>query len=70
MKNVKLKSARVLKDMSQQELADSVGVSRQTIIAIEKGDYNPTINLCIKICKSLNKSLDDLFWEEDSSENF
>lgn len=68
MKNVKLKSARVLKDMSQEELATKVGVSRQTIIAIEKGDYNPTINLCIKICKALDKKLDDLFWEEDINE--
>ena len=66
MKNVKLKSARVLKDMSQEDLALSVGVSRQTIIAIEKGDYNPSINLCIKICKVLDKKLDDLFWEEEN----
>ena len=51
-------------DLSQQELAEKVGVSRQTISAIEKGDYNPTINLCIAICKALNKTLNDLFWEE------
>lgn len=65
MKNLKVKSARAAKDYSQQELADIVGVSRQTIAAIEKGDYNPTINLCIKLCKALGKTLDDLFWEED-----
>ena len=64
MKNLKLKAARASFDMSQQELADKVGVSRQTINAIEKGDYNPTINLCIAICKALNKTLDELFWEE------
>ena len=64
MKNLKVKSARAAKDYSQQQLADIVGVSRQTIAAIEKGDYNPTINLCIGICKSLDKTLDDLFWEE------
>ena len=64
MKNLKVKSARAAKDYSQQELADIVGVSRQTIAAIEKGDYNPTINLCIKLCKALDKTLDDLFWEE------
>lgn len=64
MKNLKLKSARAAKDLSQQELADRVGVSRQTINAIEKGDYNPTIKLCIAICKELDKSLDELFWEE------
>lgn len=62
-KNLKLKSARALLDMSQQELAQKVGVSRQTINAIEKGDYNPTVNLCIAICRTLGKTLDDLFWE-------
>ena len=63
MKNLRLKSARAALDMSQQQLADAVGVSRQTINAIEKGDYNPTIKLCIAICKTLNKTLDALFWE-------
>lgn len=63
MKNLKLKAARAALDMSQQELADRVGVTRQTINAIEKGDYNPTIKLCISICRILNKTLDDLFWE-------
>lgn len=62
-KNLRLKSARALMDMSQQELAQKVGVSRQTINAIEKGDYNPTVNLCIAICRTLGKTLDDLFWE-------
>ncbi|MGN1146465.1 MAG: helix-turn-helix transcriptional regulator [Acetatifactor sp.] len=64
MKNLKLKSARAALDLSQQELADKVGVSRQTISAIEKGDYNPTINLCRAICKVLGKTLDELFGEE------
>ena len=63
MKNLRLKSARAALDMSQQQLADAVGVSRQTINAIEKGDYNPTIKLCIAICKALGKTLDELFWE-------
>lgn len=63
MKNLRLKSARAAKDMSQQELADLVGVSRQTVNAIEKGDYNPTIRLCIAICKVLDRTLDELFWE-------
>lgn len=62
-KNLRLKSARALMDMSQQELAQKVGVSRQTINAIEKGNYNPTVNLCIAICRTLGKTLDDLFWE-------
>ena len=65
-KNLKLKSARVAKDMSQQALAEAVGVSRQTINAIEKGDYNPTLNLCIDICKTLGKTLDDIFWGNEN----
>ncbi len=65
MKNLKLKSARAALDWSQQDLADKVGVSRQTINAIEKGDYNPTINLCRSICKALGKTLDEIFWEEE-----
>ena len=67
MKNLRLKSARAGKDLSQQELADLVGVSRQTINAIEKGDYNPTIRLCLAICHALGKTLDELFWEEEDS---
>ena len=64
-KNLKLKSARAALDMSQQTLAEKSGVSRQTINAIEKGDYNPTLNLCIYICKALGKTLDEIFWEGD-----
>lgn len=63
-KNLKLKAARAEKDMTQAALAEAVGVSRQTINAIEKREYNPTINLCRAICKALGKTLDDLFWEE------
>lgn len=63
-KNLKMKAARAAMDMSQQELADKIEVSRQTINAIEKGDYNPTIKLCIAICKALGKTLDELFWED------
>ena len=65
MKNLRLKSARAATDLSQQQLADLVSVSRQTINAIEKGDYNPTIRLCISICRALGKTLDELFWEEE-----
>ena len=64
MKNIKLKTARAAMDMSQEELANAVGVTRQTINMIEKGNYNPSLNLCIAICKALNKTLDELFWEE------
>lgn len=65
MKNLRLKSARAAKDLSQQDLADLVGVSRQTINSIEIGNYNPTIRLCIAICKALDRSLDDLFWTDE-----
>ncbi|WP_305034259.1 helix-turn-helix transcriptional regulator [Lactococcus kimchii] len=64
-KNLKLKAARALKDMTQNDLAQAVNVTRQTIVAVESGNYNPTISLCIDICKALGKTLDELFWEED-----
>lgn len=63
MRNTKMKIARVELDLSQEELANKVGVTRQTINMIELGNYNPTLNLCIAICKALNKTLNDLFWE-------
>ncbi|MDR0906191.1 MAG: helix-turn-helix transcriptional regulator [Oscillospiraceae bacterium] len=66
-KNLALKSARAAKDLSQQELADRVGVARQTVNAIEKGEYNPSVRLCISICRALGKTLNDLFWEDESN---
>ena len=68
MKNKKLKIARIECDMSQEELARAVGVTRQTIGAVENGSYNPTLNLCIAICKATGKTLNDLFWEDESNE--
>lgn len=67
MKNLRMKAARAARSLSQQQLAELVGVSRQTINAIEKGDYNPTIRLCIAICRALDKTLDQLFWEEEET---
>ena len=64
MKNKKLTLARVEKDMSQEDLANIVGVTRQTIGLIETGNYNPTLKLCIAICNALDKTLNDLFWED------
>ncbi|WP_062200390.1 helix-turn-helix transcriptional regulator [Massilibacterium senegalense] len=64
MKNIKMKVARTEKELSQEELAKQVGVSRQTISLIESGKYNPSLQLCIAICKALSKTLDELFWEE------
>ena len=63
-KNLKLKAARAEKDMTQAELATAVGVTRQTMNAIETGEYNPTIKLCRAICRVLDRTLDDLFWED------
>ena len=69
-KNFAMKDARAKAGLSQQELADKLGVSRQTVNAIEKGDYNPTIKLCIGICRVLGLTLNDLFWNEEQIENF
>ncbi|MGU8608417.1 helix-turn-helix transcriptional regulator [Clostridium perfringens] len=63
-KNIKLKMARAKLDISQEELAIRVGVTRQTIGLIELGKYNPSLKLVIAICKELNETLDSLFWEE------
>ena len=64
MANEKMKQTRQELDLSQAELAKRVGISRQTVNMIENGDYNPTIALCIRICRELGKTLDELFWEE------
>lgn len=64
MKNKKMKIARIESEVSQEQLANMVGVTRQTINLIESGNYNPSLKLCIEICKTLNKTLNDLFWEE------
>ena len=64
MKNIRLKLARVAKDLSQDELAQRVGVSRQTIGLIELGKYNPSLCLCVAICRALSMTLNDLFWED------
>lgn len=63
MKNKSMKIARIESDVSQEQLAEIVGVTRQTISLIESGNYNPSLKLCVDICKALNKTLDDLFWE-------
>ena len=65
MKNIKMKLASIEKDMSQEDLAAAIGVTRQTIGLIESGKYNPTLNLCIAICRATDKTLNDLFWEDE-----
>ena len=64
MKNLKMKAVRAGMDLSQEKLAELVGVTCQTIGMIEAGKYSPTLNLCLAICKALHKTLDELFWEE------
>ena len=66
MKTLRTKAARAAKDMSQGDLAVQVDVTRQTIGMIEAGDYNPTLKLCLRICRALDKTLDELFWEEET----
>lgn len=68
MKNKKLKLARIECDMNQEQLAQAVGVTRQTIGMIESGNYNPTLKLCIAICRTLSKTLDELFWTEEEDQ--
>lgn len=68
LKNLRLKAARAGLDMSQEQLAAAVGVTRQTIGMIEAGKFNPSLQLCIAICKALGKTLNDLFWEDDEHE--
>ena len=65
MKNKKMKRARVEKDLSQEQLAELVGATRQTISMIEAGKFNPSLQLCLSICRALDRTLNDLFWEED-----
>lgn len=58
--NVKL--ARIKSELTQQELANAVGITRQTVSLIEKGKYNPSLKLCLQICYAVNAGLDDIFW--------
>lgn len=62
-KNLRMKAARAAADLSQAQLAQAVGSTRQTIGLIEAGGYNPSLNLCRSICRALGKTLDDLFWD-------
>lgn len=67
-RNIAIKVARAQLDLTQKQLAENLGISRQTMNAIEQGDYNPTIRLCRSICWALGKKLDDLFWEDEENE--
>ena len=63
MKN-NLKAARLQINLTQEQLAEIVGVTLQTISLIERGNYNPTLKLCLEICYAVHKTLDELFWIE------
>ena len=69
MKNIRLKTARVRRDMTQQDMAEAIGVTRQTIGLIEAGKYNPSLALCLSICWALGESLDSLFWQEKDQQD-
>ena len=68
MKNTKIIMARIKKNITQTQLAEMVGITRQTMCLIEKGEYNPSLKLCTAICIALGKTLNDLFWEVDNNE--
>ncbi len=70
LRNVKLKMARVELDLSQEDLADMVGATRQTIGLIEAGKYNPSLNLCLQICWATGKTLDELFWKGEDEDDW
>ena len=63
-RNERMRQARQNAGLSQEELARRIGASRQTVNMIERGDYNPSLHLCIRICQTLGKTLDELFWPE------
>lgn len=65
MKNRRMKLARLRLDMSQEQLAQHVEVTRQTIGMIESGKFNLSLKLCVSICRVLGVTLNDLFWEAD-----
>ena len=66
-KNLRMKVARTRRGLSQSDLAEAVGATRQTIGLLEAGRYNPSLKLCVAICKTLGVTLNDLFWDDDAS---
>ena len=66
-KNLRMRDARTRLGLSQTDLAEHVGATRQTIGLIEAGRYNPSLKLCTAICKTLGVTLNDLFWDEDAT---
>lgn len=64
----KVKLARIEADLTQQELSDQIGVTRQTIGLIEAERYNPTIQLCLLIARATQKNLDELFYIKENNQ--
>ena len=68
MRNLKMKFKHIELNISQTELAKRAGVTRQTIGLIEAGEFNPSIKLCVAICRALDVTLNDIFWEDEENE--
>jgi putative transcriptional regulator len=66
MKN-KIKVFRAMNDMTQEDLAQAIGVTRQTILAIEKGKYVPSLDLAFRIARKFNVTVEDVFQYENPS---
>jgi putative transcriptional regulator len=67
----KLKILRVMENWTQEQLAEKLGVSRQTIIAIESSKYMPSLNLAFAIAKLFKSKIEDIFiYEEENNENY
>ena len=64
----KLKVFRAMRDITQEELARAIGVTRQTIIAMEKGDYNPSLELAFKIVRFFDAKIEDVFIYDDAGD--
>ena len=66
--NNSVRKYRTLKGLTQKELANAIGITRQTIALIEKGTYNSTMKLAIAIATQLDTDLNSLFWRQDTDE--
>ena len=60
----RLKVYRAMRNITQEDLAKAVGVTRQTVIAIEKGNYNPSLELAFKIARLFDAKIEDIFMYE------
>jgi putative transcriptional regulator len=63
--NTRIKELRARYNLTQDELADKVGVTRQTMLYLEKGKYNPSLVLAYKVAKALNSTIEEVFIIED-----